>query len=647
MIELPRLREYMKVQAEEDKKRRSVNVSGPTIDDALTQASVELSVPLKEIEYEVLDPGSKGTFGFGRRDCMLIAYEKRQEVAEEDHNIDFDLGYASAKDDIPEDRDGEVFVRLSPEGVLLKVTSPKGNGKKISERQALDAIDRRGVDNFDKSMITAVVKQAGSEYIPVGEFVYNPANDPIITVDITDFDMKAYIVVRPPGQGGADLSYEIIENILKNNGVVHGLKEDIIYNFIDRPAYNESVLVAEGTKPQDGADARIIYNFELETGKVQLKEKNGRVDFKEQNIVQNVVEGQALARKLPAEEGENGRSVTGKLLPAKNGKDVTLGIGKNVKLSEDGMTAQAAINGQVVIANEKLNVEPVYVVPGNVNLKTGGNVIFLGTVFVKGSVEDGFKVKAAGNIEVMGNVGKCDLDAEGDIIIHQGMNGRGGGTIRAGRSVWAKFIENSTVECGKMVVVSDGIINSTVNADERVIVQGKRATIVGGRLRASEEIHAKNIGSVAGAETTVEVGYDPKSIEKIQILEAEIKELNNQLEEIERNIHTLENFKKMKKELPEDKAQYLETLTVQKAEIEGNRSRLEDEVKTVQEYLASLKVNGKVSASGKVYPGVKVVIKDASLKIRNEFKNVTFVTEMNEVKVTKYEELEEDYTKKR
>ena len=35
------------------------------------------------------------------------------------------------------------------------------------------------------------------------------------------------------------------------------------------------------------------------------------------------------------------------------------------------------------------------------------------------------------------------------------------------------------------------------------------------------------------------------------------------------------------------------------------------------------------------------------MKIRNEFKNVTFVTEMNEVKVTKYEELEEDYTKKR
>ena len=547
MIELPRLREYMRVQAEEDKKRRSVNVSGPTIEDALNQAAIELAVTVKDLEFEVLEPGSKGTFGFGRKDCVLIAYEKSGDVLVEEESLDFDLGYAGENEDIVEDRDGEVFVRLSPEGVLLKVTPPQGKGSKITERQALDALDRRGVDNFDKSMVTAAVKHAGSEYIPVGEFVYNPASDPILTVDITDFDMKAYIVVRPPGQGGADLSFEIIENVLSNNGVVHGLREETIQNFIDRPAYNESILVAEGTKPQDGADARIIYNFELETGKVQLKEKNGRVDFKEQNIVQNVVEGQALARKIPAEEGINGRSVTGKLLPAKNGRNIELGIGKNVKLSDDGMTALAGINGQVVIANDKLNVEPVYVVNGNVNLKTGGNVIFLGTVYIKGSVEDGFKVKAAGNIEVMGNVGKCDLDAEGDIIIHQGVNGRSGGNIRSGRSVWAKFIENSTVDAGKNVVVSDGIINSTVNADERVVCQGKRATIVGGHLRASEEIHAKNIGSVAGAETIVEVGYDPKSIEKIQQLESQIKELNDQLEEIDRNIHTLENFKKMKK----------------------------------------------------------------------------------------------------
>ena len=79
-------------------------------------------------------------------------------------------------------------------------------------------------------------------------------------------------------------------------------------------------------------------------------------------------------------------------------------------------------------------MEPVYTIEGDVNLKTG-NVLFLGTVFVKGNVEDGFSVKAAGNIEIMGSVGKCLLDAEGDIIVHQGIAGKTEGRVRAGR-IW-------------------------------------------------------------------------------------------------------------------------------------------------------------------------------------------------------------------
>ena len=101
---------------------------------------------------------------------------------------------------------------------------------------------------------------------------------------------------------------------------------------------------------------------------------------------------------------------------------------------------------------------------------------------------------------------------------------------------------------------------------------------------------------MAGAETVVEVGYDPKSIESIQRLEKEIKTFDDQLEEIELNIHTLENIKKMKKALPEEKEQYLEELQGQQRKIEVKRDEKKEEIKKIQEYLASLKVNGKVSA---------------------------------------------------
>jgi uncharacterized protein (DUF342 family) len=409
--------------------------------------------------------------------------------------------------------------------------------------------------------------------------------------------------------------------------VIHGIHEDILADFELKPIYNEPIVVAEGTPPQDGADAKIIYNFDFDRTKIKLKEKNGKVDFREMNLIQNVVEGQILAKKVPLEKGSSGRTATGTLIPAKDGKDLSIGIGKNVELDEDGMSARSTINGQVILAADKINVEPIYVVQGDVNLKSGGNVIFLGTVFVKGSVDDGFKVKASGNIEVLGNVGKAELDAEGDIIVHQGITGKGGGSINSGKSVWAKFIENAHVEAGEFAVASDGIINSQVVANKKVVCQGKRATIVGGSLKAAEEIHAKTLGSTAGSETILEVGYDPRSKEKLVQLE--------------------ENLKKIKKELPEDKEAFLGELVKKRNEIMLEKEDLLQEVKKIQEYLSSLKIRGKISASAKVFSGVRIYIKDAYLEVRNEFSSVTFINEANLVKITKYEELEEDLVRKR
>ena len=411
----------------------------------------------------------------------------------------------------------------------------------------------------------------------------------------------------------------------------------------DKPKYKEMVLVAEGSRPVNGRDAYIQYNFDTDQSKIKLKEgANGRVDFKELNIIQNVVEGQPLARKVPAERGIPGKTVTGKVIPAKNGKDIPLPLGKNVHVADDQLTIIADMNGQVVISGGKINVEPVYTVQGDVNLRTG-NIIFLGTVIITGNVEDGFSVKAAGNIEVHGTVEKAELDAEGDIIVHQGITGKSSGFVRAGRSIWARFIENAIVEAGNMVVVSDGIINSQVNANKSIICQGKRANIVGGRLVAAEEINAKVIGSpVSGTETICEVGFDPKSKEKLDQLLAKKDGLDKQLEDIELNLRTLSSIKKQRKSLPEDKEAYLQELLERRQFVLRDIQAITEEITSIQNYLNTLKIRGKVSASSKVYPGVKIIIRDAKEDVKNEYRAVTFVLENNLIRVTKYEEPDEE-----
>ena len=55
--------------------------SGKTVEDALTQASVQLGVTSDQIEYEVIDKGSNGILGFGSKDAT-IRVKKKEEAAD-------------------------------------------------------------------------------------------------------------------------------------------------------------------------------------------------------------------------------------------------------------------------------------------------------------------------------------------------------------------------------------------------------------------------------------------------------------------------------------------------------------------------------------------------------------------------------------
>jgi uncharacterized protein (DUF342 family) len=645
MVDFVQLQVLMKERLDHDRTVHIVDAEGPTLEDAAAEAATMLGVSVKHIEYEIIEKGSEGFLGTGKKDWKIRAYEQiKSQTAKTGEYADLeDLETAAP---VIENKDGEAYVNLRSGEAFLKVVPPQGSGKKATEKQALDALAARVVKDIDTELVAEVIKSTSSDYVKVGTFISNPINDASLTIDVDDQDMKASIYAIPPGPGGSDLTPDQIILFLKNNRVYYGIKKDYLTEFCDKPIYKESILVAEGDKPINGRDAYIQYNFETNQSKVRLKEgSNGRVDFKDLNIIQNVVMGQPLAKKIPPEMGTPGKTTNGKIIPARNGKDIPLPLGENVHASDDESIIIADKNGQVLIVSGKVNVAPVYTVQGNVDLKTG-NIIFLGTVIINGNVEPGFSVKAAGNIEVNGTVEKAELDAEGDIIVHQGITGKSEGIIRAGHSLWARFIENAVVESGDMVVVSDGIVNSQIDADKRIMCQGKRAAIVGGRLRAAEEIHAKTIGSpMSGTETICEVGFDPKGKEKVDSLTLEKDDAKKQLDEVMLNLQTLINIKKQRKSLPEDKEMYLHELMDKRQQLIQDIRKISGDLDAAQSYLDNLKTRGRISASHKVYTGVKIIIRDMKEDVRTEYKASTFILENGLIRVTKYEEPDAEATR--
>jgi len=640
MLDFAGLQNAVKAKLEEDRQIYVIEATGANLKEAVTEAANTLSVSVGNIEYEVLAETSS-FLGLGRDFCRIRAFEtkeskrRREEsllqksMADGDDAVDIEFGG---------DRDGEVFVQRRPGGVFIKVSPAAGKGKRASAEAAFLELKKKRIANYDKKVVEDLVREAGGEYRRVANYPHNEVNDTTVEVEVSGDGMNAYITVHPPGFGGADLTYEIYCEYLQNHNVVFGVNDLFLSNFADNPIYHQKVCAATGKKAEDGIDAHLEYYFDVSGNKVRIKEQaDGKVDFKELNIIQNVLKGEQLAKKIQAVQGTDGTTVTGQSIPAKEGKDITVALGENVSFARDGETIIADIDGQVVLVNNKISVEEVYIVPGSVNLETG-NIVFLGNIVITGDVEEGFSVKASGNIEVHGSIDRATVSAEGDVVAFKGIKGRADSSVRAGGAVWTKFVENANITAGGSIVVTDGIVNSTLLSSKEIICIGKRAGIVGGKCRAGESILAQTIGSKVGnTETICEVGFDPLTVEKIEEVKAEKKAKEGEVDNINENIRLLRSINDQRGGLPPDKLAYYKELNEKKKVLLSDIEDVKKRLAGLEATLETIKSSGKISAVDGFYSGVVINIFTKSLTLHNDYKSTTFFMENDIIRKALYD----------
>ena len=61
----------------------SIRVSAKTLDDAITEALIQLGVTSDRLEYEVIEKGSAGFLGIGMKQAVIEARRKPEPVVEE------------------------------------------------------------------------------------------------------------------------------------------------------------------------------------------------------------------------------------------------------------------------------------------------------------------------------------------------------------------------------------------------------------------------------------------------------------------------------------------------------------------------------------------------------------------------------------
>lgn len=521
---------------------------------------------------------------------------------------------------------GKYEVTVEPTGVYLTV-KPLQSGEQGCNHQIIyDQLLASDLHTVRQDAIMRAVNFPTGEPVLIGD--YPGPKEPEIRIEITKNKMQATLEVIPSRKGTLP-TFEAIQEGLAKKGVVFGIDEEQIRVALESP--KQPVNIAQGRNAQDGTDARVQDVFDYSRVGKPKEELDGRVNFHELNLVFNVQAEDVIAEKLPKTDGVDGLTVTGEPISAKPGKDIASPQGKNVYIDEAGMI-RASVDGQIQIINGKFNVNPVFEVKNDVDVSTG-SISFVGSVVVRGSVQMGFAIKAEGDIEVFGTVSGATLEGN-NITVKSGIQGMQRGYIRAKGNITAKFVENAHISAQDTITVAEAILHSNVSAGKKVIVQGKRATIVGGTVRAGEEIIARMVGSHLATPTTLEVGVNPELRDELSKVKKEMKDVKFHLEQTQKAVQLLKNLEANGTITPEKK-QMLLKVTKSYYTLMGQHETLRSRSGHIEQQIDELK-NGKIKIAEIVHPGVKIVVGSAILPVRDAVKFSTFYEEDGDVKLGPY-----------
>jgi hypothetical protein len=512
-------------------------------------------------------------------------------------------------------------LEIKTDGIYLSLTEDSLNNKKRTRILNLlktelklrnIKINEEELENWLNNNSHQPLKLSNKEGINLeGQFNISLSND-LLT---------AYLTIFPAIEGELKLSLAEIKTALINKGITYGIDEVKIMIALAENKFILDLPIAKVREPVPGKDAQIKYYFQEKGIEIKPKElENGKVDFYNINLIQIVKKGQLLIEKIPATKGISGMTVTGKEIPAPNGKNAILPIGKNLNVSDDNLKGYAACEGHVVIVDRRVSVLPVFEVNSDVDFSTG-NIDFVGNVVVKGNVKDGFSVKADGDIEIYGTVEGGHISAGGNIFIKKGIRGLKKSKITAKGSIFSNFVEYANVNAGEDVIVNEAIMHSIVNSGFTVQVGGRKGLVVGGTCRAGKALICKNIGSNLATLTTIEVGIKPELRLEYKEVCQQITQTKESIEKTVKAVKLLNELKEKVKNLPPDKEALLTKLLATKNQLQ---KQVEDLFLHQQELEAQIKelAGGYVKVSGIINCGVNVSIGNAYKHFTNEMYKV-------------------------
>jgi len=470
-----------------------------------------------------------------------------------------------------------------------------------------------------------------------------------LQIELSDDQSKAYLNIIPPKEIIEPLTLERVMAVLREENVFQGIYTEFIKKVIKERIFFEPVVVASGKTPLHGKNGYPEFLFLPEKFRPSSESS---INLRELPVMQKVSEGQELVRVTQATMGEDGYTITGRLITANSGKQYRIRPGRNTKFNPEGTHIIAVSEGIVCLGNDSISVEKIkYIdkVDGSV-----GRVRFDGIVSVRGNISDRCSVEAV-RIEVGGSVGKASLRSIGDIKVAQGLKGT---VLQCGGSLHAGNMVDTQASIFDHAVVDEFILNSKVFCGSTLQVIANEGYACGGVIQAGNLIRLSNIGLPENKkrknkssneqeippQTLIEVGIslknrkqfnelEKRARESLYALQDDLSEINSLMEDIENTGWDKEKIRNLGK--LEEKA----NKNVISAFSDLRKREAQDEINELNKITGG----GVVFVPGRISEGTIVNVRRYKYIVRSSMTDKAFSFSENGIQTNSCSEILDDY----
>ncbi|MGH1463182.1 MAG: DUF342 domain-containing protein [Neptuniibacter sp.] len=388
--------------------------------------------------------------------------------------------------------------------------------------------------------------------------------------------------------------------------------------------------IASGKNPEHGQDGQWI--SDVQTLRQQLttpqKREDGTVDLLDFGEIITVTEGELLMHLEPPTPGINGFTVTGDVIPPKPGKEVPFTPADGVTLSDSKDKIVATRQGIPVEQPRGIRVDQIYTT-SKVDVSTG-HVTFDGSVIIQGDVGDSMKISATGDITIGGSVYYANIQADGDIVVRNGVIGRQQDRnkqfnvdeinchLSAGGHIQIGFAQYTRLEAKKDIKVDKQLLHCYTQTHDILEIgrnsKDRNSKLIGGITMACKGVRCANYGTEAFIPTVIRMCCNYQEISNLE------QQINHKLTENQKLYEEMLLLLPAYKTLPKtpDTIKKTKQLITAIKRTKTLTSTLKHKIRRLRMARDSKLSTSNLIVRGKIYPNVKIHIADYPLKITEE-----------------------------